>query len=207
MKKENKSENIVISPPNFETVALKITGTAPYMQARFAKKAELMMKHQQGSTGKKGTTKKARDFEADCREALHLSTDGWPGIPASSIRAACVSACRIVGFKMTLAKLSIFVESDGRSGDGMPLIMIDGDWEMNIMHTRNATGVCDLRARPMWRAWSAVVRIWYDADQFKTADIVNLLSRVGLQVGLGEGRPDSKSSTGLGFGTFDVTGA
>jgi hypothetical protein len=35
-------------------------------------------------------------------------------------------------------------------------------------------------------------------------DIVNLISRVGLQVGVGEGRPDSKQSAGLGFGLFQI---
>ena len=32
----------------------------------------------------------------------------------------------------------------------------------------------------------------------------NLIARVGMQVGVGEGRPDSKQSAGLGFGLFDV---
>jgi hypothetical protein len=48
----------------------------------------------------------------------------------------------------------------------------------------------------------SVVR--FDADQFKASDVVNLLQRAGAQVGIGEGRPFSKSSNGLGYGTFDV---
>jgi hypothetical protein len=36
------------------------------------------------------------------------------------------------------------------------------------------------------------------------ADIANLIARVGLQVGIGEGRPDSKQSAGLGFGLFEI---
>jgi hypothetical protein len=35
-------------------------------------------------------------------------------------------------------------------------------------------------------------------------DVVNLISRVGLQVGIGEGRPDSKQSAGLGYGLFEI---
>lgn len=34
--------------------------------------------------------------------------------------------------------------------------------------------------------------------------MVNLLSRAGLQVGIGEGRPDSKKSAGMGYGLFTV---
>ena len=44
----------------------------------------------------------------------------------------------------------------------------------------------------------------YDADQFTAVDIANLMMRVGVQVGIGEGRPDSKTSTGMGWGTFEV---
>ena len=72
------------------------------------------------------------------------------------------------------------------------------------MPTRNATGVFDIRVRPMWREWYAQPVIQFDADQFKLQDVFNLLSRVGMQVGLGEGRPDSKMSSGLGYGTFTV---
>jgi len=35
-------------------------------------------------------------------------------------------------------------------------------------------------------------------------DVVNLIARVGMQVGIGEGRPDSKASAGLGFGLFEI---
>jgi hypothetical protein len=56
----------------------------------------------------------------------------------------------------------------------------------------------------MWREWSAVVQVSYDADQFTLEDVTNLMSRVGLQVGIGEGRPDSRESAGLGWGTFEL---
>ena len=41
------------------------------------------------------------------------------GTASMSLRfvSALISACRLVGFKMTLAKLSVFVEEDGRDKD------------------------------------------------------------------------------------------
>ena len=57
----------------------------------------------------------------------------------------------------------------------------------------------------MWREWSAKVRIKFDADLFTTTDVANLLMRVGMQVGVCEGRPDSKNSVGMGWGTFEVS--
>jgi hypothetical protein len=52
--------------------------------------------------------------------------------------------------------------------------------------------------------WSADVNISYDSDQFTSTDVANLLQRVGQQVGIGEGRPDSKMSAGMGWGTFTL---
>jgi hypothetical protein len=104
---------------------------------------------------------------------------------------------------MTLAKLSIFVEGDGFDKvDAVPLIKINGSAEPHIMHARNATGVCDIRVRAKFWPWSADINISYDSDQFTSTDVANLLQRVGQQVGIGEGRPDSKMSAGMGWGTF-----
>ena len=58
--------------------------------------------------------------------------------------------------------------------------------------------------RPMWEKWNADVRLTWDADLFSTTDVLNLLTRVGKQVGLGEGRPDSQQSAGQGWGLFKV---
>lgn len=201
---------LTIPPPNMQTLPLHIVGTAPYMQARFAEKAMQAMRSKMaaGSTAKKGQKREPRDFDSDFVQAQHRSTEGWIGIPAGAFRNGCISACRLVNFKMTLAKLSIFIEADGFDAvDGTPLIRLIADApEQTEMAVRNATGVVDIRVRPMWRKWEADLRIQYDADQFTPTDIVNLLARVGLQVGIGEGRPDSKSSAGLGFGLFQVKG-
>lgn len=200
---------LTVTPPNIQSVQFKIVGNAPYMQARFSQKAMFgMMEKMAGNTGKGTKKREARDYEAEWRGAMHISSDGWCGIPASSIRAAMISACRLVGYKMTIAKLSVFVKAEGFDKvDGQPLVRIYGEPERCDMPTRNATGVFDIRVRPMWREWYAMPVISFDADQFKIEDVFNLLSRVGMQVGLGEGRPDSRMSTGLGYGTFTVEGS
>jgi hypothetical protein len=56
----------------------------------------------------------------------------------------------------------------------------------------------------MYKEWAVKLRIRFDMDQFKTVDVINLISRCGLQVGIGAGRPDSKASAGCGFGLFQV---
>jgi hypothetical protein len=202
---ENPKETLTIPAPNLRTIEVKITGEAPYMMHRFSKKGEIQAKQEQGSTAKGKKKHAARDFATDFEAAKHVSMEGWIGIPAASIRAAMISACRLVGFQMTKAKLSVFCLADGMDrDDGAGLVRINGEPEQTIMYCRNETGVVDLRARPMWRKWDAVVRLRYDADQFTSTDVLNLLMRAGAQVGIGEGRPDSKKSAGMGYGTFTV---
>jgi hypothetical protein len=202
-----QSESVAITAPKIHTAEFHIIGTAPYIQLRFSEKAMNAMREKMelGSQATKKKAREARDFDEDFRQSLHVSDEGWNGIPASAFRNAMISACRLVGFKMTLAKLSVFVLPDGFDKvDGVPLIKIAGKPEPHIMHARNATGVCDLRVRAKYWPWSAKVRVQYDADQFSPTDCANLMLRVGTQVGIGEGRPDSKMSAGMGWGTFKL---
>jgi hypothetical protein len=205
LEKVTDKIGLQIPAPRFEVLEFELVGTSPYVQNRFSEKAknEMEAKMIAGSVAKKGKKRTARNFEDDYEAAKHKSSEGWIGIPASCFRNASISACRLVGFKMTLAKLSIFIESDGLDAtDGTPLVRIYGEPEPNKMPVRNATGVCDIRVRPLWREWSCKLRIRYDMDQFSRTDVANLLMRVGTQVGIGEGRSDSRSSAGLGWGFF-----
>lgn len=202
-----KDQRVTIKPPNFQYARFAIEGDAPYMQLRFGEKAiNTMIQTQEAGTqpvkGRK--VRPPRDFEKDYEQAFHISDRGWVGIPAAAFRAAMISACRLSGYAMTKAKLTVFIEADAFDKvDGMPLVgPIVGDPEPLVLPVRNKDGSTDLRCRPMWRQWKISVRIRWDADQFCLADVASLLMRVGGQVGLGEGRPDSKNSAGIGFGTF-----
>lgn len=202
---------VSIRPPNLQTAIFRIRGTAPYVQNKFSAKAAEQMRQKQeaGSTSRKGAKKEAKDFHAVYEGAIHRSPEGWCGLPAPAFRSALVSACRLVNFKMTLAKLSVFVEADGfDESDGTPLVRFaKGEPTYHEMHVRNETGVIDLRPRPMWQpGWEADLRITFDADQFTLRDVANLVMRVGRQVGIGEGRPDSKRSCGMGWGLFEIVG-
>ena len=202
-----ESELVVIRPLNFQQATVRIAGTAPYMQLRFSQKSlEAMagkMAEGQQSRGKK--VRAPRDFNDDYLQAMYVDENQQNGIPASAFRNAMISACRTVGFKMTIAKLSLFVEADGLDAiDGTPLVRIFGTPESTNMHVRNATGVADIRVRPMWREWYCDLRLRWDGDQFGADSVMNLLQRAGQQVGVGEGRPDSRSSAGIGYGFFTV---
>lgn len=198
---------LTISAPNLRTALFPIKGIAPLMTNHFSAKREQEMrsKMEQGSTARSKKQRDARNFEQDYQEAQYRSAEGWHGINASAFRCAAVDACRLVGFKMTVAKLSIFIEADGRDvRDGTPLVRIYGKPVMDIRPARNTTGVIDLRSRPRFDEWTAKLRVQWDQDQFTQRDVANLIMRVGLQVGVGEGRPNSRDSVGLGFGRFVI---
>lgn len=208
--KDKQAEPLVILAPNLQTMDIPIVGTAPLVQHRFSKKVlnDMLGKHIAGSTAKSKNKKTARDVEQDFIDATHLTEDGQYGIPAPAFRSAMISACRLIGFQMTKAKLSVFVLADDLDAeDGSPLVLLDkssGAPELHKSAVRLATGVASVAIRPMWRKWSATVRVRWDADQFTQNDVINLLARAGMQVGIGEGRPDSKKSNGMGWGTFEI---
>jgi hypothetical protein len=202
-------QSLVIKPPNFQSADVKLIGTAPLLQCAFSEKSRQKIKstQEQGTQAKKGNKKDPKDFMECFNGAMHRGPKGEYGHPAGAFRNAMISACRMVGFKMTHAKLAVFVDADFfDAAEGTPLVRLNvGDPEYSEMAVRNATGVVDLRPRPMWREWSIDLRVRFDADHFTLQDVVNLLNRAGYG-GIGEGRPDSKMSNGMGFGTFRIAG-
>lgn len=207
---EIKKVAVTIPAPQFQTSVFVIEGTAPYVQHKFSQKARTQIRATQeaGAQAKKGKKREPRNFVADYEGSLYRSEQGaWYGLPASAFRNALISACRIVGFQMTRAKLGAFIEADGYDReDHTPLIKIThGKPEHFEAMARNDNGSVDIRVRGRWQpGWKAEVRVRFDADMFSATDIANLLMRVGQQVGIGEGRPDSPNSAGLGWGLFKI---
>jgi len=202
------SQAVQISAPNMQVARFIIRGTAPLVIHRFSQKTKdsIIDQMKLGSAARKGKKKEALNPEAAYNQARYISTEGWDGLNVAGVRCALISACRLVGFKMTLAKLSVFVLEDGRDKEEpeYALIRIHGEARMLESIGRLANGsVCPIH-RPIYDQWSAAIRIRFDADQFTLKDISNLLMRVGMQVGFGEGRPDSKNSAGMGWGTFEI---
>lgn len=208
-KPEESKEVLTIKAPNFKVAHVTLVGDAPYVSNKFSSEARNMMRAKQAAGGqsKKGGSRAAKDFDKCFEESMHSDAAGRKGVPATCFRQAMISACRIIGYRMTLAKLALFVEADGfDADDSSPLVYFSkGEPEKFEATTRNETGVADIRVRGRWAAgWEIDLRVKYDADLFMEADIRNLLSRVGQQVGIGAGRPDSKTSCGQGWGTFSI---
>ncbi len=203
-----ETKSVTIPAAKFGRAEFLIEGTAPLVIHRFSHKTTLEMK-QKREVGKAAGNKKNREAKLSTdlyNEARYISKEGWDGFHAGAIRNALISACRLVGFKMTIAKLSIFVEADGRDAQEpqIPLVRIIGKPVMQEDMARVATGQPYVTVRAAFHEWKAKVSIRWDEDQFTLTDVTNLLSRVGQQVGLCEGRPDSPNSAGMGWGLFEI---
>lgn len=206
---EQSTRAVAIPPPNFQRAEFLIRSAGvPLVIHRFSSKTKEEMK-QKMETGRPASSRKVREPKKTddlFEDSRYRSKDGWDGFHAGALRNAMISACRLVGFKMTLAKLSLFIEADGYDAKEpqIPLVRIYAKAVKQEDMARVTTGEPYVTVRAAYHDWTAKVRIRWDADQFQLADVANLLSRVGMQVGLGEGRPDSKDSAGMGWGLFDV---
>ena len=204
-----KKEIVEITPPKFKTGVFNVIGVTQLVMHKFSSKMRLQMKAKQeaGSSAKTNRRRDPKDFDDCYKQAFHVSTEGWYGIPATAFKNAMVTACKLVGFVMTRAKIAIFVEADGVDADeGVGLLKIEGKPDRLEMIVRLETGVPDICVRPRWEKWSLKLRVTFDESILTLNDITNLLVRAGLQVGVGEGRPDSSKSCGMGWGTFRVEG-
>lgn len=205
-KQSVDSAQITVAAPNLRVADFRIRGTAPYVQNRFSSREREAMKWKQENPGKK-RPKVAKDFQKCYEDAMHVSDEGWHGIPAPAFRAAMIRACSLIpGLKMTEARMTVFVLPDGFDReDATPLVRITKGEPQYVEHVMRVQMTTDVRARPMWSpGWESRVRIQWDADQFDLDSVANLLMRAGQQVGVGEGRPFSRTSGGMGWGTFEV---
>lgn len=207
-KIENKSINI--RPVRFQRARFRLIGLddTPLVIHRFSAKlkGEMKLKMQLGKAASSKKNREAKDMDAAFNEARYRNKDGWDGFHAGALRKASISACRLVSFKMVLAKLSIFVEKDGvdETEPQIPLIRIYGEPKKQEDMARVETGQPYVTVRAAYYDWTALPTIRWDEDQFTLDDVSNLLARVGQQVGIGEGRPDSKNSAGMDWGLFDI---
>lgn len=200
-------EKVSISAPRMSRKLFRLIGVTPYVSNNFSAESQKKMadKQKKGSQTQKDRKKAPKDFSQLYRGSMHVSTEGWVGHPASTFRQAMVDACRTVGFKMTLAKMGLFILADGYDQtDGRPLVRVEGEPREFQSFVRLADGSADISSRARWEKWAINLRVEFDLDMFSAEDVANLLMRVGRQVGIGAGRPFSKTSCGQDWGRFEL---
>ena len=209
-----KKEELRITPLRQAILTIPIVGETPLKILRFSRKKQEQIAATQraGEQAKTKRKREAKDFEQEYEDAKYLCTqkiDGkqvtWLGLNASGVRNGAIETCRMAGFVMTKARMSVFCIADGLDNlDKTNLVRVYGEPVMSIDPVRNANQSIDLRARVMFEDWKMFLRIRFDEDQFSPSDVLNLMVRVGQQNGLGEGRPNSTNGNGTGNGLFLV---
>jgi hypothetical protein len=196
MKNKFDVKRVTIVPPNFDHATFLLTGVTPLLINNWG------MADPYGYMPKPNP-RSAKDRLAFCK---YVDRDGgWDGVPCTAFRSGMIDACRLAGLMMSMAKLSLFVESDGTDiRSGKPIV--------RLLNTRGVEQRCKIscgkdqmyRSRCLYdKGWQINLRVKWDADQFQLGDVTNLLMRTGQQIGIGEGRPYSRHSAATGYGTFE----
>lgn len=200
---EPQTPTIMIPRPNIQTFEAPVVGVTPLITHRWSKKA-IEMIEAKGQKKAKGP-KDAKNPEAEYNAARYISTEGWDGVPATAFKAAMVGAARQCdGLTMTEAKRLFFVEPDGYDDENNGLVRIFGEPQMHRAMVRVGMGVADVRYRPIYTPWRAVVKVRFNAGVISADQVVNLIQLAGMSEGICEHRPSSpKSATGT-FGCFQI---
>jgi len=194
-----------------------VVGTTPLIVHKFSAKAQqAMLDKHMGKT----VTREHKDPEALFQGAQHFMEDGTPGLPAVAFKAAIVDAARFFpGSKLTMVGLRRMVLVNGERGNDKLnrslLTRIYGEYRddhaklepaVAVMRqdvARNDSGVADIRFRPEFDPWCAVLEVVYLKSIFTLETIVNLVDAAGIN-GVGEWRPASKESNTGSYGTWQV---
>lgn len=176
-----------------ETLRIPIVGTASLIVHAWSQKAkQAMLDAQQG----RKSPKTIRDPEADYRESLYLTDDGY-GFPVLAFKAATVGAARFFGKSVRMTELRQFLFMNGvPSKDRTTLLTpIDGEPRMREDMVRVGMGT-DLRYRGEFVEWRAVLNVTYVTTALSRESVLSLVDAGGMGVGVGEWRPEKRGQNG-----------
>lgn len=195
-----------IEVPKIETkrILVPIIGTAPLLQCKFPEKAKRqMLDKMQG----RATPKTKRDPDADFHAAMWKIKDptGY-GFPSVAFKSATIGAARYYGKAISMTELRQLIFFAGElSDDPAPVSLTRLDCDEPSMredYVRISAGGTDLRYRPMFLNWRALLDVTFVASCLAQESLLSLIGAGGLG-GVGEWRPAGKKSTG-DFGTFEI---
>ncbi len=184
---------IKITPIRLATIELRIRGTAPLIQHAWSKKGRDMLR--MSAAERRKIPKTERNPEEEAKAATYFTSDGTYAIPAMGVKSAMIAvAHKDLGFPKTVIRKAVRFHTS----EEIPMEASDPLIREDIVRVGNQQA--DIRYRPEFRDWAAVIRISYDTEALNPQDLVNLVDRAGFAVGLGEWRPERDGE----FGTFEV---
>ena len=192
----SKNVKIMINPPNFQQVKLKVTGLTPLIQNKMKETIIQQMEDVRSGKAKK-STRTAIDPKKEYIKSSYKQDDGSFGFPASAFKQCAVRAGKGLGLAMTDTRTLFFVLPNAPDGE---CVSIKSNKPILRKDPVNVKTGKDLRFRPEFRNWKADLIVKFDADRITIEQIANLLNHGGQTVGVGEWRPEKNGT----FGTFQV---
>lgn len=193
-------QQVAISRIATEHLLVPIVGTAPLIMHKFSEKAKRqMLDAQQG----RKSPKERRDPEADYEAAFYriASKPGEPpryGFPAVGFKACTIGAARFYGKDVSMVSLRQCLFFKGILTDAEPqmLVEIHGEPKMQEDVVRLGMSGTDLRFRPTFPEWSAVLDVVYVQSKLTRDSVLSLIDAGGMAVGVGEWRPERNGVNG-----------
>ena len=180
-----------------QTVQIPIIGISPLIVHKFSEKAKKQILDKQ--LGKSKSSKHdIKDPQMDYEGAKHVAPDGWEGFPAAGFKKAMIRGAKIIGMVMKDAQMAFFIKPDCEQSQ---LIRIHGESIMREDMVRVGMGSADVRFRPEYPEWEAVLNIEFNAGNISIDQIFQLVRAAGHGCGVGEMRPEKG---GYGYGRFTL---
>ena len=153
-----------------------------------------MMRDKQ-QDGKKTKTRELRKPDEEASAATYRTESGDVGILAMALKSAIVTAAhKDIGIEKTLVRKALFLICKD-PGLVIPFSSCDAPIVREDM-VRVGMGSADLRYRPEFRNWKALIEFEVDAELLQAADVLALVGRAGFGVGLHEWRPEKGGELG-----------
>ena len=137
--------------------------------------------------------------EAEYQAAFYHLEGGRYGHPAIAFKKATVGAARFYGNTVRMTELKQFILVHGEIGASDVLVPVTGEPVMREDVVRvggGKSGKADLRYRPEFMPWSAVLRVTYVTSSLTRGSVVSLVDAGGMGVGVGEWRPEKDGVNG-----------
>jgi len=188
---------LTIPQDQTEIIEFNVKGVTPLIVHKFSEKIIKQLEEKKSGAGKKG--RENCDPEREYLDALHICEDGTPGFPASGFKLSMVRASKNLGHKMTDVRTSFVILADDLVNQ---YVYINGEHEMRTDWVKVGNGGADIRYRPMFKKWSAELKIKFNPNYISAEQLATLLKEAGAFVGIGEWRPSSNKSGS--YGTFEL---
>lgn len=187
-----------------ETIRIPIIGDSPLITHAWSEKARKMMLDKQMKKAAKG--REAKDPWVDFCGALYwidpkpdapTESDieqGRFGFPTIGLKAAAVDACTsVAGMTKVSARQAFHIDGELVEILGPPPALREDI-------ARVGMGVADLRHRPEFSLWGAVLTVKINTSAMSAEQVVGLFDLAGFAVGVGDWRPQR----GGPYGRFHV---